>query len=109
MTSVSKERASPEQLLAWNRGHWSVENLVHRTRDHVFKEDDGLARVGHAPTHRALCNTSALAVIIADGRSEFTAATRPYGLHRQEAFNAVRGRHSPYDQNQQNTKGETNP
>ena len=26
ITSVSAERADPEQLLAWNRGHWMVEN-----------------------------------------------------------------------------------
>ena len=26
LTSVSAERAGPEQLLAWNRGHWMVEN-----------------------------------------------------------------------------------
>ncbi len=109
MTSVSEKRAPPEQLLAWNRGHWSVENLVHRTRDHLFKEVDCLARVGHAPTNRAICNNIALAVIIADGRSEFTAATWHYCLNRQDAFNAVLGRHSPYYQNKQNTKVETNP
>ena len=45
------------------------------------KEDDGLVRVGHAPTNRALCNTLAIAVIIADGHSEFTKATRHYNLH----------------------------
>ncbi len=48
MTSVSHKEASPQQLLQWNRGHWGVENLVHRTRDDLFKEDAGLARVGHA-------------------------------------------------------------
>ena len=26
LTSVSAERAGPEQLLAWSRGHWMVEN-----------------------------------------------------------------------------------
>ena len=98
MTSVSHKEASPQQVLEWNRGHWGVENLVHRTRDDLFKEDAGLARVGHAPTNRALCNTLALAVIIADGHSEFTKATRHYNLHRRDLFNAVLGTHSPYHQ-----------
>ena len=33
ITSVSKDRGTPENLLAWNRGHWSVENRNHRVRD----------------------------------------------------------------------------
>ena len=29
ITSVTAERAGPERLLAWNRGHWQVENGNH--------------------------------------------------------------------------------
>ena len=37
ITSVPKDRGTPENLLAWNRGHWSVENRNHRVRDVNFK------------------------------------------------------------------------
>ena len=39
ITSVPKDRGTPEKLLAWNRGHWSVENRNHRARDVNFRED----------------------------------------------------------------------
>ena len=32
ITSVPKDRGTPEKLLAWNRGHWSIENNNHRVR-----------------------------------------------------------------------------
>jgi len=38
ITSLSTITA--EQLLAINRGHWSVENMIHRTRDTVLREDN---------------------------------------------------------------------
>ncbi len=41
MTSV--KRASPQQLLAWNRGHWVVESH-HHVRDATFREDDSMLR-----------------------------------------------------------------
>ena len=46
ITSVPQHKGTPEQLLAWNRGHWSVENKNHRTRDVHFEEDACLARTG---------------------------------------------------------------
>ncbi len=67
MTSVPPDRGCPERLLAWNRGHWSVENLNHRTRDVAFAEDACLSRKGNAPANNALCNCIALAVILGRG------------------------------------------
>ena len=64
ITSVPANRGTPENLLAWNRGHWSVENLNHRVRDVNFGEDACLSRTTHAPTNGALCNCIALALIL---------------------------------------------
>ena len=33
ITSVPEDRADPERLLAWNRGHWQIENGNHYRRD----------------------------------------------------------------------------
>ena len=64
ITSVPEDRGTPENLLAWKRGHWSVENRNHRVRDVNFGEDACLSRTMHAPNNGAICNCIALAIII---------------------------------------------
>ena len=49
ITDLSPEQASPEQLLALNRGHWSIENRLHWVRDVTFDEDRCQVRKGHGP------------------------------------------------------------
>ena len=88
ITSVPKDRGTPENLLAWNRSHWSVENRNHRVRDVNFKEDACLSRTMHAPNNGAICNCIALAIIIR--RSPYIAEMRRhFNLHRHEAVKAV--------------------
>lgn len=48
LTSLRKEQADPAQLLALNRGHWSVENKSHYVRDVTFAEDLSRNRSGAA-------------------------------------------------------------
>ena len=88
ITSVPKDRGTPENLLAWNRGHWSVENRNHRARDVNFKEDVCLSRTMHAPNNGAICHCIALAIIFR--RSPNIAETiRHFNLQRHEAIKAV--------------------
>ena len=89
ITSVPAQRASPQELLAWNRGHWSVE-VNHHVRDKVFAEDACLARTGFAPENNALCTNIAIAVIIHKTRFDSVAsATRHFALQRKDAFAAI--------------------
>jgi hypothetical protein len=46
VTSISTPNASPERLLALNRGHWSIENQSHYVRDVTFAEDNSRVRKG---------------------------------------------------------------
>ena len=88
ITSVPECRGAPEKLLAWNRGHWSVENRNHRARDVNFGEDACLSRTAHAPVNCALCNCIALAIILS--RCSTVAETRRhFALHRSDAIQAV--------------------
>ena len=48
ITSLAAEDATPEDLLAHVRGHWTVEHL-HWLRDVVWNEDKSLIRTGNAP------------------------------------------------------------
>ncbi len=92
ITSVPAERASPRQLLAWNRGHWSVE-VNHHVRDTVFGEDACLARTGFAPENNATATNLALAVIIhRTGSDGIASATRRFALRREDAFAAILSR-----------------
>ena len=64
ITSVPEDRGTPENLLAWNRSHWSVENRNHRARDVNFREDACVGHTTHAPFNGAICNSIAPAIIL---------------------------------------------
>ena len=49
ITSLSPKKATPGQLLAFNRNHWSIENKVHYVRDVTFDEDRSRVRKKAAP------------------------------------------------------------
>ena len=90
ITSVSCAEASPEQLLAWNRGHWAVESKNHQRRDKTLDEDACLARSGLAPANRATCNNIVLALILHRRRwDNAAAALRYFTLHRTAALEAL--------------------
>ncbi len=49
-----------QALLDLVRGHWGVENGLHRTLDVQFREDDCRMRTGHAPAVMAILRRAAL-------------------------------------------------
>ena len=60
VTNLPPEQATPERLLALNRGHWTVENRIHWIRDKVFQEDKCRVRKGVLP--RVLAALTNLAI-----------------------------------------------
>lgn len=60
ISSVSRTQADATQLLTWWRGHWSIENRLHWTRDVQFGEDKCRVRTGHAPHVLAVIRNAAL-------------------------------------------------
>ena len=90
ITSVDAGRADAQQLLAWNGGHWSVENKNHYIRDKTFGEDGCMTRTGHGPSNNALCGNIALALIFHHGQFDSVPeAQRYYSLNREDAIKAV--------------------
>ena len=89
ITSVPAERAGPERLLAWNRGHWQVENANHHRRDASMGEDAARFRARHSPTNHATLNNIVLAVVLHNGFRYLPEASRHYMMHRDDAFEAV--------------------
>ena len=91
ITSPGAEKASPEEPLALNRGHWAVENPNHRQRDRAFGEDACLTRTGNGPANRASLNNIALAVIFASrrGAGSLAETRRRPRLDRGQAIAAL--------------------
>ena len=86
--SVPEDRVTPENLLAWNRGHWSVENRNYRVRGVNFGKNTCLSRMMHAPFNGAICNCIALAIIL-KRHPNIAETRRHFALHRHEAIEAV--------------------
>ena len=63
VTSLSAEQAGPEQLAAYIRGHWGIENRSHWVRDRVFDEDRSTVRVGGAPQALATLRNLAISLL----------------------------------------------
>jgi predicted transposase YbfD/YdcC len=89
LTSVSSQRASPEQLLAWNRGHWAVENANHYRRDATLGEDASRIRARHAPANNATLNNIALAIVFHRGFHHLPEAHLHFMMQRHDALDAI--------------------
>ena len=63
ITSLSVDKASPERLLALNRGHWGIENRLHWVRDVTFAEDHSQIRTGAGPQMMALLRNLAISLV----------------------------------------------
>ena len=81
ITSLTVERATPEQLLCAWREHWHIENKLHWVRDVTFDEDRSTVRSGHIPqVMAALCNT-AIGLLRVLGATNIAKACRFYAAH----------------------------
>ena len=85
IVSVGADLASPEHLNDYARGHWTVENSRHWTKDVTFREDDSQLRTGTAPRATATFRNLALNTFRLAGRANIAHAR--HDLHdRNDAF-----------------------
>lgn len=63
ITSLPRERAGPEELLALVRQHWSIENRLHWRRDVALREDASRVRSGNAPQALAALRNTMLRLV----------------------------------------------
>ena len=75
VTSLTAKQASPADLLAYVRGHWTVEAL-HWVRDVVYAEDASRVRTGNAPRVMASLRNVAISLLRASGVTNIAAALR---------------------------------
>ena len=79
LTSLPPDRASPAQLLAYNRGHWQIENRLHHVRDMAYDEDRSQVRRGRRPHAMATVRNVAISLLRLAGAESIAAATRYLG------------------------------
>jgi predicted transposase YbfD/YdcC len=91
ITSLSPEQASPERLLALNRGHWEIENRLHWVRDVTFGEDHSQIRTGAGPRMMAILRNLAISLVrLHHGASGIAEALRALAAQPHRALAMVR-------------------
>jgi predicted transposase YbfD/YdcC len=86
ITSLTPEAADAARLLTLRRGHWAIENRLHRHKDVNFDEDASLTHVGQGATVMALLRDAALTLLHQAGVRHIASCLR---LHSQRPERAV--------------------
>lgn len=89
VTSLGRERASAERLLAIARGQWTIENRLHWVRDESLGEDRCRVRTGEAAEILAGIRNAALWLMRAAGLTNIAAALRRHAAKPLEALGLV--------------------
>jgi len=89
ITSLTPAQADPAQVLALRRGHWSIENQLHRQKDVAFGEDASLVHLGQGPTVMALVRDAALNLFHQAGIRQIAAQLRLHAQHPEYAVALV--------------------
>jgi len=86
ITSLSPEAGPPERLLALKRGHWAIENGLHRVKDVTLGEDQSTLHCGQGPTVMAFLRDAAVSLLRRAGIHQIAARLRE---HAQDPAPAV--------------------
>lgn len=78
--------ATAEKLNQYVRGHWSIENSLHRTRDVSFHEDKATIRKGHAPQVMAALKNLVISIFHRATVRSFPTAFRRFAAKPEELF-----------------------
>lgn len=90
-TSLPPDAADADRLLALRRGHWSIENQLHRHKDVNFGEDASLIHVGQGPPVLAVLRDAALSLLHRTGIRRIASCLRAHGQHPERAVALVVG------------------
>ena len=91
ITSLAPGAADPARLLALRRGHWSIENRLHRHKDVNFGEDASLIHAGAGPTVMALLRDAALSLLHHAGTRRVASCLRRHSQRPEQAVALVVG------------------
>jgi len=89
ITSLSPKKATPGQLLAFNRNHWSIENKVHYVRDVTFDEDRSRVRKKAGPEVMASLRNLTISMLRMAGANNIAKSLRACGWNRDLALRCL--------------------
>lgn len=89
ITNLSSEEADAKQVLAWARGHWTIENNLHRIRDVNMCEDASRIRSGHAPRLLATLSNTIIGLLKRRGYPSVKEATELFQARPSLALNLI--------------------
>ena len=89
ITSLSTTRASPDQLLAYTRAHWQIENRSHWRRDVTLREDATQLASKPASMVIAALNNTLLALLDRSGITNVRQAMRHFAAHPADALSLL--------------------
>lgn len=78
ITSLSRNRASAEELMEIVRQHWCIENKSHWVRDVIYEEDRSQVRKGSVPQVMAALRNTAIGLMRCRGESNIAGACRRF-------------------------------
>jgi predicted transposase YbfD/YdcC len=91
ITSLPPHLGPPGRLLALKRGHWTIENHLHWTKDVTLGEDASLIHRGQGPTVMALLRDAAVSLLRRAGVRQVAARLRDHSQHPGPALALVLG------------------
>ena len=90
LTSLTADRASPEQLAALVRNHWHIENRLHYVRDFTYDEDRCRVYVRDLPRNLACLTNAAISIVRCQSEFEYLPeANRHFAARPQEALDLL--------------------
>jgi predicted transposase YbfD/YdcC len=91
ITSLPPDAGPPGHLLTLKRGHWRIENLLHRRKDVTLGEDASLLHRGQGPTVMAQLREAALGLLHRVGVRRVAARLRDHSQYPALAVALVVG------------------
>lgn len=86
ITSLSRQKITPDRLLAFRRQHWGIETGLHYRRDVTFKEDATRMTIGNSGKVMASINNLVIALIRQAKFQNAAQARRWFAAHLPQAF-----------------------
>lgn len=89
LTSLTPDRATPENLLGMARSHWEIENCNHHVRDTTFQEDLSQIRTGNGPHMMATLRNLAISILRLTGVKNIAKACRDYAANARKTLRLI--------------------
>ncbi len=83
--------ADAPRLLELKRGHWEIENGLHRVKDVTLRDDRSLIHTGNGPTVMAMLRDLALSLIHYSGCRKIAQRLRFHSRHSEHAVALIAG------------------